>query len=359
MAGLVNRLRSRLHAAAVARDLAAVWRARYDALRTKVRARERRERTERDALKAQSARRARRVPSTETLQHMLRARTALAQRRAAQIDPRPEEAPIVKLDGCARRVAIDGLTWWVPVQSTQSAASVARMLVKQRFPYVGIAQTRDVSVGGVMLDIGANVGRMSIPRVILGDSTRAFCAEADELNYQCLSANIRENRLTGLVAADRVAISDRDGFLRLQRGSVSGSHRVLHASPAAEEDGTVPCTTLDAWVERHGIDLTEVTFVKVDTQGSELHVLSGASRVLAQPHIAWQIEIAPSHLRLAGSNPHTVYQVLTERFSHFVDLNPRATGPRLRTIGDLPAALAYLDAETDAQTDLVLYRACS
>ena len=209
----------------------------------------------------------------------------------------------MNLDGCARRVAIDGLTWWVPVQPTQSAASVARMLLKQRFPYVGIAQTRDVSVGGVMLDIGANVGRMSIPRVILGDSTRAICAEPDELNYQCLCANIRENRLAGLVVADRVAISDRDGFLPLQRGSVSGSHRVVHASPAAEEEETVPCTTLDAWVERHGIDLAEVTFVKVDTQGSELHVLSGASRVLAQPHIAWQIEIAPGHLRLAGSEP--------------------------------------------------------
>ncbi len=234
MAGFVARLRARLHATEAARGVAAQWRARYDALRTKMRERERRERRERDALKAQSVRRARRVPSTETLQHMLRVRTPLAQRRAAQVQPAPAEPPIVNLDGCARRVAIDGLTWWVPVQPTQSAASVERMLLKQRFPYVGIAQTRDVSVGGVMLDIGANVGRMAIPRAVLGDSTRVVCAEPDELNYQCLCANIRDNRLAGLVIADRVAISDRTGFLPLQRGSVSGSHRVVHAAPAAE-----------------------------------------------------------------------------------------------------------------------------
>ena len=358
MPGLLTRVRSRLHAASSARELARHWQEKYEGLRTQVRERAQRDHEERDTLKSQSMRRARRMPSVDTLQHMLQARTGVAQSRAARSrHPGPEVASVALDASTVRRTTVDGLTWWVPALSSQSAASIDRMLAKQRFPYLAIAQTRDVSVGGVMLDIGANVGRMAIPRVILGDSTRAYCAEPDELNWQCLTANVRDNGLAGLVVADCVAISDRVGCLPLQRGKMSGAHRIVHTGPGPENVSSVRCTTLDAWVDDHAIDLSEVTFVKVDTQGSEVHVLAGASRVLAEPHIAWQIEVSPSHLRLAGNAPAVLYGVLRERFSHFYDLNPHVEGPKLRPIADLASALEYLERTEDAQTDLVLYRA--
>ena len=340
MAGLLTRVRSRLHATSTARDLATHWQAKYEGLRVRMRERVRREQEEHATLKAQSMRRARRMPSVETLQHMLRVRTVVAQSRAARTRREASDGEPSTMDRHARRLTIDGLTWWVPALPSQSAASVERMLAKQRFPYLSIAQTRDVSIGGIILDIGANVGRMAIPRVVLGDSTRAYCAEPDELNYQCLIANVHDNGLGGLVVADRVAISDRIGRLPLQRGKMSGAHRLVHAGPVDENIATVRCTTLDAWVAEHAIDLLDVTFVKIDTQGSEVHVLAGASRVLAEPHIAWQIEVSPSHLRLAGSDPQVLYGRLADRFSHFFDLNPHAAGPR--SVTDLASALEYL-----------------
>jgi FkbM family methyltransferase len=297
------------------------------------------------------------MPSVETLQHMLRARTAVAKSRAARArHGATDSAPVDADPLTTHRSTIDGLTWTVPALPSQSAASIDRMLAKQRFPYLAIAQTRDVSIGGVMLDIGANVGRMAIPRVVLGDATRAYCAEPDEANYQCLIANVRDNGLTGLVVADHVAISDRVGQQPLHRGKMSGAHRLVHTGAVHESMMTVRCTTLDAWVADHAIDLSEVTFVKVDTQGSEVHVLAGASRVLAQPHIAWQIEVSPSHLRLAGNEPTVLYGALRERFAYFYDLNPHAEGPKLRPITDLASALEYLERTEDAQTDIVLYR---
>ena len=33
-----------------------------------------------------------------------------------------------------------------------------------------------------MLDLGANVGRMSVPRVVLGDAMVAYCAEPDPVS---------------------------------------------------------------------------------------------------------------------------------------------------------------------------------
>jgi FkbM family methyltransferase len=335
------------------------WRERYNALRVQFRERARRQRDAQASLKAQSLRRARRMPSVETLQHMLPLRLATARHRAARAaSPTPPKPPVPPA-AMARRVTIDGLAWWVPALPSQSPASVERMLAKQRFPYLAIAQTRDVSVGGVMLDIGANVGRMAIPRVVLGDVTRAYCAEPDALNVQCLGANVSENGLEGLVVVDHVAISDRIGHLPLSRGKMSGSHRVLYGETPSGGIESVRCTTLDAWVAERSIDMMEVTFIKVDTQGSELHVLAGATQVLEVPHVAWQIEVAPSHLHLAGTDPGALYRLLAARFTHFVDLNPDAEGPRLRQTHELADALSYLDGEEDAQTDLVLYRASS
>jgi FkbM family methyltransferase len=354
MAGLVSRLRFRRNG--VDQDEIDTWRRKFEAFRAEVRARKLRDRQERKALKAQSLRRARRVPSVEALRHMMVARLPLAQRRAAQIEVQ-EPPSTAGLEGRARRTAVDGLTWWVPTPPTQSSKSVERTLGKLRFPYRTISQTRDVAIGGIMLDIGANNGRMAIPRAVLGDVTRVYCAEPDALNYDCLVANIRENRVAGLVIADCVAISDRVGRVALEHGKMSGSHRVDYTRPAQDDRLTVPSMTLDAWVDHHRIPVADVTFVKIDTQGSEVHVLSGASKLLAQPHIAWQIEVSPFHLRLAGSDPAALYRILTEQFSHFIDLTPDAGGPRLRRIGELPEALAYLDNAPDVHTDLVLYHA--
>ena len=80
---------------------------------------------------------------------------------------------------------------------------MARYLRHQDFPYRAIAQTREAGIGGVMIDIGANIGRMSIPRVVLGDATLAYCLEPDPLNYACLVRNIRDNGLAGLALADQ------------------------------------------------------------------------------------------------------------------------------------------------------------
>ena len=115
------------------------------------------------------------------------------------------------------RAAVQGLVWWVPVQSSITGAARERFIAKQlRFPYRNITQTREFSQGLVMLDIGANTGRMSIPRVILGDVMRAYCVEPDPLNYAALVRNVADNGLRGLVMPDLAAIGSTSGRAWLQ-----------------------------------------------------------------------------------------------------------------------------------------------
>jgi FkbM family methyltransferase len=247
----------------------------------------------------------------------------------------------------ATPIAVDGITWWVPPRTGT-----------ERLPFRGILQTREVASGGIMLDLGANIGRMAIPRVVFGDVAVAYCAEPDPLNFACLAATVIENGLRGLVLPDQTAIGDHNGTVRLLREGSSGNFHVLTGDAGfsvSRDVVDVPCCTLDTWVDRLGIDLDAVTFIKVDVEGFERRVVAGADRVLSHPHIAWQMEIKPAGLRGAGDEPAALYDDLQRRFTHFTDLNRHAHGPRVRPIAELAAALAYI--EPVGKTDVVLFSA--
>jgi FkbM family methyltransferase len=355
---------------------------------------------ERDALKRVGAVRHRRIPSPAVLESQLplRARVSAARARrsdAVDLDRRLQQASPAYLDALARagephpglvRTSIQGLPWWVAVPGATGPAARDRFVAKQRFPYRVLSQTRELAQGPILIDIGANVGRMSIPRVMLGDFERAYCAEPDPLNYQALVRNVVDNGLRGLVLPDRVAISDVGGTARLQQAKYGTGHRLrpghdgpddvapsaveaLRETPgnAAEplrEAGRsagsvdVPCRTLDQWCRDVGVDLDLVTFVKVDTQGWEVNVLRGACDLLARPHIAWQIEVAPESLHRAGTSIGELLALCVERFTHFIDLSKEAEGPRARPTPELGEALSYL-TRGDAQTDILLFNAAA
>jgi FkbM family methyltransferase len=310
------------------------------------------------------------VPEPDVLRGMLPLRAAAARARAGHADAIAREgrftaqapAYAAEIDRGvlpaerARSMTVDGLTWWVPMANPTDAAGADRNLAHQDFPYRAIVHTRNVSVGGLMLDLGANVGRMSIPRVLLGDVQAAYCAEPDPLNYACLVRNVVDNGLAGLVLPDQLAIGAANGTVRLHRARSAGGHRVLgHDAPTRGDIVDVPCLTLDTWVERLGIDLEQVAFIKIDVQGSELDVLRGAARVLACRHIAWQIEIDPATLAHRGQPVAVVYAELARHFTHAIDMSRHVGGERVRPIAELAEALAYLNEPGAGRTDVLLF----
>jgi FkbM family methyltransferase len=253
-------------------------------------------------------------------------------------------------------ITLDSLTWSVPLLAPDDPEAVARYLRHQDFPYRAITQTREAAIGGVMIDIGANIGRMSIPRVVLGDATVAYCVEPDPLNYACLVRNIRDNGLAGLALPDRLAIGDKNGTVRLERAKSPGGHRVISdGTTTGRATMDVPMSTLDAWVDRVGIDLDDLRFVKLDVQGGEVDVLAGASRVLACPHVAWQVEVDAERLEKRGLTTDALFGPLRRHFTHFVDLNRLATGTRLRAVADLDEALGYVKQQGAGGTDVLFF----
>ena len=254
------------------------------------------------------------------------------------------------------RLTIDGLEWWVPLD--QRLPQRAERAQDQGFPYRVLLQTREVAVGGVMLDLGGNIGRTSVTRALLGDVRAVYAAEPEPLNYAALLQNVIAHGMRGMVLPDQVAVGGERGEVRLLRSRFMGGHRVL--ADGVEERGaqvvSVPCWPVDAWLGRVGCDPRAVTFVKVDVQGSELGILRGAAGLLALRQASWQIEVDPSLLDKAGHTVTELFTAFEAHFTHFVDMNPDRPGDRVNPIRELRPRLAYVGAEQD-KTDLLLVAA--
>ena len=333
--------------------------------------------------KQNTGRKSRNVLSTHVLLQIVESRAQTLPARAAIPSREQREAILREVSSAfvaatkegpsvwgdrAHAMRVLGLNWWMPMIRPQPGGPSAAWLAKQRFPYRALTQTRELAIGGVMLDIGANIGRMSISRVVMGDVVAAYCAEPDPLNYACLVGNIVDNDLNGLLLPDRLAIADRDGTVILRRRGASGGHRIMAdhgsvpdtspgSSGPSSEDGEfveVPCLTINTWMSRLRVDLDAVTFVKVDVQGAEMRVLQGASALLAKRHCAWQLELDPALLAAAGTSLEEVCTKVQQHFTHFIDMNGDIGGPRQRAISELPQSLAYLDGPS-GKTDVLLY----
>jgi FkbM family methyltransferase len=255
----------------------------------------------------------------------------------------------------ADRVVLSGLTWWLPAEVDVTEGVAHRLGVRRRLPLAEILETRELAVGRAMIDIGANVGTTSIPRALLGDFHWVYAIEPDPLNYACLVRNVLGNGVRGLVLPDRVAIGDANGEMTM-RVRRSGTHHLVTEAEHVSDDEriVVPCLTLDTWVARMGIDLSDLGFIKSDTQGWDARVLAGAERVLAQRHIAWQIEFSPPMLERSGKSIAEVFALLECHFTHFIDLR-REEGARVRATRELPTSLDHVGSGRRRYTNLLLY----
>lgn len=253
----------------------------------------------------------------------------------------------------AHAADISGLTLWVPDDGGGAGSLSNRILQRGWLPVDDIARVRRLVVGGTMLDIGANVGTTAIPRLALGDFNVVYAAEAHSANYECLVANVLRNGLEGRLLPDHVAIASWDGAGRLDESSKIGGHHLLPSGrPTKHRTEDVTCVTLDSWIGKLGISPPEVTFVKIDVQGWDGHVLMGAPALRAHRHIAWQMELAPRQMERAGIALRDFCALAEATFTHFQQLD--AGAEMARPIAALTSLLDQTVAQ-DNYTNVLFY----
>jgi FkbM family methyltransferase len=138
---------------------------------------------------------------------------------------------------------------------------------------------------GVVLDIGANIGVISIGMLVNGEIDGAIGIEPEPDNFALLTQNVTNNRLEGHYTALQVAASDREASLpfSLNPGN-PGDHRVVLGSRDADRPVTaVPGRPLDAIVSDLPRSISDaISLVWVDVQGHEGYVFAGGAAVFAR-----------------------------------------------------------------------------
>lgn len=161
-----------------------------------------------------------------------------------------------------------------------------------------------------VFDIGANIGQSAMDFLRGFPESRVYCFEPARETYKELVVALKSHpRRT---QAFCIALGAREGRALLLHDGISTTFRLMaaaepHASHDVEE---VEISTIDAFCQANHIG--GIDYLKIDTEGSDLHVLEGAGAMLAEQSIGLiQVE--------AGMNRRNRLHVPLESFQSFLE----------------------------------------
>jgi len=162
----------------------------------------------------------------------------------------------------------------------------------------------------VVLDIGAQTGCLTLLAKYFLQSTWHAFEPIQEAAVE-LKANLALNQLTN-VSVHQVCVSNRSGeaVLKLPKDTHWGLATLGEKGVRFHtcEERTVPCITLDEFVQKEGLE--RVDFIKVDTEGWEFFVLQGGEAVLRKFRPIILMEFNRDNMRQCCVSPDEIVQLL-------------------------------------------------
>ncbi|MGH1359550.1 MAG: FkbM family methyltransferase [Burkholderiaceae bacterium] len=189
-----------------------------------------------------------------------------------------------------------------------------------------------------VLDIGANVGFHAVLFGKLLRSGRVLSVEPTNNALARLKHNIELNQVGEKVIVHHGAVSDAAGEITIKtipgREEFSSIGNIEHPSARGEKFNleTVSAATVDQLVDQHQLN---PGFVKVDVEGVEHLVFSGADQLLSKHRPIILAELTDPLLKSNGSSAAQVVQMF-ERYDYQVTdpLRPSVV-PGTREFGDI------------------------
>jgi FkbM family methyltransferase len=190
--------------------------------------------------------------------------------------------------------------------------------------------------GGVVLDIGANLGYYTSLFATIAGTVYAIEPTPNTLTL------LRQNtRAYPNVTVLPIAVSDYEGFADLYLSTSNSGQNTLYGAGAAVH---VPVTTVDVLCRHRRI--TRVDLIKMDIEGAEIHALRGMQDTLrANPHALLILEFCRAHMRRAGST-------LTE----WLDAIGPASFSCITASGEAPIDRAWMEVQLERHYQCVIVR---
>ncbi len=187
------------------------------------------------------------------------------------------------------------------------------------------AYRRFVEPGAVVLDIGGNVGAHTLPlAALVGPAGKLIAFEPTAWAYDKLQKNIALNSsLAGCVVAEQMMLVESAGDALpkeiMASWPVGPTPGEVHPLARGRHVSTKGAATesLDGYLARHAV--TRVDFVKMDVDGYECAVLSGAAKMLRELRPAIVMELAPYLLEGKGESLGRLLAILSAAGYGLVD----------------------------------------
>jgi FkbM family methyltransferase len=161
------------------------------------------------------------------------------------------------------------------------------------------------SEGGTYVDIGANIGLMTIP---LARNPRIHCLafEPEPVNFGLLQRNLSRNAPGNAVELHQIALYKSRALLSLAvaDGNI-GDHRLITSEIPSRQTIKVIAQPLDDFLDR----ISEPLAVKIDTQGAEPFIIAGGHKVLAKADLL-VFEFCPFLMRQLGGDPEILIDLV-------------------------------------------------
>lgn len=142
----------------------------------------------------------------------------------------------------------------------------------------------EVLFGTTVIDVGSNIGTFAIYAGLRGCIVHAF--EASKKNYDVLQMNIEVNNLQDKVKAYNEILFDSNVDMKYYQASPPNPS-CFAVEPTVDKSVSIGMTkTLDSY------KFENVSLIKMDTQGCDLHVLKGSRDTIlrCKPILCYEIE---------------------------------------------------------------------
>lgn len=161
------------------------------------------------------------------------------------------------------------------------------VMTKHEEEIIGIFRPKE---GDIVVDIGAHMGRYTIPSAkSVGVSGKVIAVEAHPYNFGILQHNLKLNKLTNVSALNRAVYSkkanlklylpDEDLGYTMHHSLMTNYLSTKYNNEIERKYVEVEADTLDNLLKSSGI--TTVNWIKIDVEGAEYEVLKGAREILS------------------------------------------------------------------------------
>lgn len=191
-----------------------------------------------------------------------------------------------------------------------------------------VLRDRGVPRRSLMMDVGANIGMISIACVRHGLYEKAVAFEPDTYNFSLLNRNVSQNRLLSRIECQNIALSSQNGIMQMELSTDNfGDHRLRPSDDSApgyyheEKRATHPVRTmrLDDFVRAHPSLRESIGLIWVDIQGHEGHFLSGAGETIRQG-IPVVMEFWPYAMIRAGTSEEQFVELARGLFTGYFNI---------------------------------------